>query len=178
MIAYGPTAAAAVLAHLEAPSDDRTRPLLSPKSREALKWISEERGEPPLRLMNPVEYLLINLKRTGVDLDSLFASSADTKTASGQLTQSAIVPRKAPVSEVQKFPPLPDHPNGRLELLLEHVDALEDIGMWKRTFEQRKAFSVALKKLKERSPDLRPTEIADLQALYEELRRGGRDKRK
>jgi len=178
MIAYGPTAAAAVLAHLEAPSDDRTRPLLSPKSREALKWISEERGEPPLRLMNPVEYLLINLKRTGVDLDSLFASSADTKTASGQLTQSAIVPKKAPVSEVQKFPPLPDHPNGRLELLLEHVDALEDLGMWKRTFEQRKAFVIAVRKLKERSPDLRPTEIAELQSIYQELRQGGKDKPK
>jgi len=178
MIAYGPTAAAAVLAYIEAPSDGRTRSLLSPKSREALKWVSEERGEPPSRLMNPVEYLLVNLKRSGVDLDDLFASHTATNKGSAEPGGSETSPRRAPASGAQKFPPLPDHPNGRLELLLEHVDALEDLGMWKRTFEQRKAFSVAFKKLKERSPDLRPTEIADLQSLYEELRQGGKVKRR
>ena len=50
--------------------------------------------------------------------------------------------------------------------------------MLKRPIEQRKAFSVALKKLKEQSPDLRPAEIAELQSLYEDLRQPGKGKRR
>jgi hypothetical protein len=50
--------------------------------------------------------------------------------------------------------------------------------MWKRTFDQRKELAVAVRKLRERSPDLRPTEVAELQMLYEELRRGGKGGRK
>jgi len=108
------------------------------------------------------------------ELDELPAPPA----AASASAPPATAPRAAPASGDQKFPPLPDHPDGRIDLLREHADALEDLGMWKRTFEQRKAFSVALKKLKERSPDLRPTEIAELQSLYEELRQGGKGKRR
>ena len=285
MIAYGPGAAAAVIAFLEAPSDIQSRPLLSPKSREALAWVRAVKQDLPLNLRNALEYLLINLKESGVDLDDLFSTNAGpselaqarnrpnpiqqtvagtspeknseryplmSKTSEGRLAhlmkhvdaleemgmkqgefeqrkaavtmvnalrerpsdllpsqimdlmslydqlrkmeldelpassaaavsasaQPAPAPKRAPVSEVHKFPPLPDHSDGRLDLLCEHLDALEDLGMWKRTFEQRKAFAIAVRKLKERSSDLRPTEIADLQSLYEELRQGGKDKRK
>lgn len=288
MIAYGPGAAAAVIAFLEAPSDGQSRPLLSPKSREALAWVRAVKQDLPLNLRNALEYLLINLKASGVDLDDLFStneepsglaqtrnrpnpiqqtvagtspeksneryplvsktsegrlahlvkhvdaleevgmslvkfeqrkaavilikalrerpsdllpteimdlmslydrliqkdldalivSSAATASVSDQLAQSATAPRRAPVSEVQKLPPLSGHPDRRLDLLCEHVDAIEDLGIWKRTFEQRKAFRIVVKKLKERSSDLRPTEIADLQSLYEELRQGGKGKRK
>lgn len=178
MIAYGPAAAAAVLAYLEAPAEGRTRPALSPKSKEGLAWLRAVQGDPPLRLRNALEYLLINLKTSGVDLDDLFASSAAPHAVSGQSARSGNVPNRAAVSDVQKLPPLPDHAEGRLDLLREHAGALEDLGMWKRTFEQRKALAIAVRKLRERSPDLRPTEVAELQILYEELRRGGKGRRK
>lgn len=178
MIAYGPAAAAAVLAYLEAPKNGRTRPALSPKSREGLAWVRAVKGDPPLRLRNALEYLLLNLKTSGVDLDDLFASSAAPHAVSGQSARSGNVPNKAEVSDDQKLPPLPDHAEGRLDLLREHAGGLEDLGMWKRTFEQRKALAIAVRKLRERSPDLRPTEVAELQILYEELRRGGKDGRK
>ena len=178
MIAYGPAAAAAVLAYLEAPADGRTRPALSPKSREGLAWVRAVKGDPPLRLRNALEYLLLNLKTSGVDLDDLFASSATPPVVSGRPAPSTSVPEKAAVYGGQKFPLLPDHAEGRLDLLRAHADALEDLGMWKRTFDQRKALAVAVRKLRERSPDLRPTEVAQLQMLYEELRRGGKGGRK
>ena len=178
MIAYGPSAAATVLEYLEASPDRRTRPALSPKSREGLAWVRAVKGAPPVRLRNALEYLLINLKTSGVDLDDLFASSATSTPISGQPARPASVPKRAAVSDVPKFPPLPDHAEGRLDLLRKHVDALEDLGMWKRTFERRKAFTIAVRKLRERSPDLRPTEIGELQMLYEELRQGRKDKRK
>jgi hypothetical protein len=286
MIAYGPGAAVAILAYLEAPADGRTRPLLSPKSREGLAWVRAVKEDLPLSLRNALEYLLLNLKTSGVDLDDLFskneeppmlaqsadppapqsvvkaspetgsaryplmpktaegrleylmkhvdaleevgmsqakfeqrkaavilikalrerpsdllpseirdlmllydqlmqkdldelfASSAATATEPDQPARSETAPKRAPVSDIQKFAPLPDHPDGRLDLLREHLDAIEDLGMWKRTFEQRKAVSIAVRKLKERSRDLRPTEIAELQSLYEELRQGGKGKRK
>lgn len=110
-----------------------------------------------------------------MELDELPASAAAAASASAP---PATAPKAAPASGAQKFPPLPDYPDGRMDLLREHADALEDIGMWKRTFEQRKAFSVLLQKLKERSPEIRPTEIADLQSLYEDLRKGGKGKRR
>ncbi|MGX0905177.1 hypothetical protein ACSSV8_003771 [Roseovarius sp. MBR-79] len=178
MIAYGPAAAAAVLGYLEATENGRTRPALSPKSREALAWVRAVKGDPPLRLRNALEYLLLNLKTSGVELDDLFASSSAPPAVSGQPAESTTVPKKAAVSGDQKFPPLPDHAVGRLDLLRAHADALEDLGMWKRTFDQRKALAVAVRKLRERSQDLRSTEVAELQMLYEELRRGGKDGRK
>jgi hypothetical protein len=283
MIGYGPGAAAAVLAYLEAPADGRTRPLLSPKSREGLAWVRAVKEDLPLSLRNALEYLLLNLKTSGVDLDDLFSKTerslisaesvdplapkrvveASLETGSarypmmpetakdrldhlmkhvdaleefgmsqaeferrkdavlsikalrehpsdllptqikelmrlyGQLRQieldelpasavaaasasapPATAPKAALAFAAKKFPPLPDYPDERMELLREHADALEDVGMWKRTLEQRKAFSVLLQKLRERSPEIRPTEIADLQSLYEDLRKGGKDKRR
>ncbi|EAQ47300.1 hypothetical protein MED193_18944 [Roseobacter sp. MED193] len=175
MIAYGPAAAAAVLAYLEAPEKGRTRPALSPKSREGLAWVRAVKGEPPLRLRNALEHLLLNLKTSGVDLDDLFVSFAAPPPISSQPTRSKTVPKKEVAeSGGQKFPQLPDNAKGRLDLLRAHADALEDLGMWKRTFDQRKPLAVAVRKLREGSPDLRPKEVAELQMLYEELRRGGK----
>lgn len=74
------------------------------------------------------------------------------------------------MTEPAGFPPLPDLADERLDLLRVHADALEDLGMQKRTFTGRKAIAIAVQKLKERSPDLHPSEVADLQALYGELR--------
>jgi hypothetical protein len=176
MIAYGTGAAEAVLAYLEAPADGRTRPALSPKSREGLAWVRAIKGDPPLRLRNALEYLLINLKTSGVDLDDLFASSATSTPISDQPAQPASVSRRAAVSDFPKFPPLPDRNEGRLDLLREHVDAIEHFGMWK--LRDRRVFTIAVRKLRERNPDLRPTEIGELQMLYEELRQGGKDRRK
>lgn len=160
MIAYGPAAAAAVLAYLEAPENDRTRPALSPKSREGLAWVRAVKGDPPLRLRNALEYLLINLKTSGVDLDDLFASS----------------PNKAEAPGARTLPPLPGHAEGRVELLRKHADTLADLGLSKTAPERRKAFAVAVRKLKEQSPDLRPMEIGELQMAYEALRQGQRGK--
>jgi hypothetical protein len=175
MIAYGPAAAAAVLAYLEAPEKGRTRPALSPKSREGLAWVRAVKGEPPLRLRNALEHLLLNLKTSGVDLDDLFVSFAAPPPISSQPTRSKTVPKKEVAeSGGQKFPQLPDNAKGRLDLLRAHADALEDLGMWKRTFDQSKPLAVAVRKLREGSPDLRPKEVAELQMLYEELRRGGK----
>ena len=94
MIAYGPAAAAAVLAYLEAPEKGRTRPALSPKSREGLAWVRAVKGEPPLRLRNALEHLLLNLKTSGVDLDDLFVSFAAPPPISSQPTRSKTVPKK------------------------------------------------------------------------------------
>lgn len=174
MIAYGPKGAAAVLEYLEAPSGGRTRPALSPKSREGLAWVLAAQGEPPLSLRNSLEYLLIGLKTSGVHLDDLFASGASV--AEDEIPEAVHSGSSEQVSvpEPARFPPLPDLADERLDLLRMHADALEELGMRKRTFTERKAFAIAVQKLKERSPDLRPGEIADLQALYGELRQGGK----
>lgn len=177
MVAYGPKAAAAVLAYLEAPSSGRSRPALSPKSREGLAWVRAVKGDLPLSLRNSFEYLLIGLKTSGVDLDELFASSAPPPQKTAPRAQMGTSSEVAATPAAQGFPPLPDLPEGRLDLLRAHADALEEAGMWKRTFEERKAFRVAFQKLKERSSDLRPTEVAELQSVYEGLRnqdKGGR----
>lgn len=170
MIAYGPKAAAAVLAYLEAPSVGRNRPSLSPKSREGLAWVRAVQGEPPLSLRNSLEYLLIGLKTSGVDLDAIFASEVDASQAAGPSGTS----RSESATKPAGFPPLPDLADERLDLLGAHADALEDLGMQKRTFKERKALAIAVRKLRERSPDLRPGEIADLQTLYGELRRNNK----
>lgn len=260
---YGPEAASAVLNFLEKAGGKNNQESLSSKSREGLDWVATQKGELPIQLRNALEDLFISLKRGGVDLDALFASSAFLTSTSSekfpplpdiaeeridllqrhidaleetgmrqakfeqrkdavvsikalrerpsdllpsqimdlmrlydQLRQSeldelpapaaatsasappATAPKAAPASGDQKFPPLPDHPAGRIDLLREHADKLEDLGMLKRPIEQRKAFSVALKKLKEQSPDLRPAEIAELQSLYEDLRQPGKGKRR
>lgn len=177
MIAYGPKAAAAVLAYLEAPSGGRNRPALSPKSREGLAWVRAVQGEPPLSLRNSLEYLLIGLKTSGVDLDDLFASGGSAAEDASPAAGPKGSPGPASATKPAGFRPLPDLAEERLDLLRTHADALEELGMQKRTFTERKAFAIAVQKLREPSPDLRPGEIADLQALYGELHRsnkGGR----
>lgn len=98
--------------------------------------------------------------------------------ASGTSVAENLIPASDPsgfpgpvsVTEPAGFPPLPDLADERLDLLRVHADALEDLGMQKRTFTGRKAIAIAVQKLKERRPDLHPSEVADLQALYGELR--------
>lgn len=178
MIAYGPAGAEAVLRYLDAPTDGQVRPRLSPKSREGLAWVRAVRGDLPLSLRNPLEYLLIALKTSGVDLDALFSSSA----ASSPYTKQADLPltgqkRTAdPIAE--RFPPLPDDADGRLELLIKHVTSLEDLGMWQSTFEERKELSVAFKRLRTRSPHFRSDQRAKIEALYERLRQAEKDRLK
>ena len=260
---YGPEAASTVLKFLEEPGGKSTQESLSSKSREGLNWVASQKGNLPIQMRNALEDLLISLKRGGIDLDALFAKSAflpptssekfspmrdiaegridllqrhidaleeiGMSQANFELRKDAVVsikalrerpsdllpaqimdlmglynqlrqreldelpippaaasasappattPKADPASGDQKFPPLPDNPNGRMDLLRAHADALEDLGMWKGTFEQRKTFAIAFQKLKERSPDIRPTEIAEIQSLYEDLRQGGKGKRR
>lgn len=176
MIAYGPEAAEAVLEYIEAPEDGRTRTLLSPKSREGLAWVRTVRGDPPLRLRNALEYLLINLKTTGVDLDDLFASCPAPSPNPDQPAQSATIP---PTEEpgVPRFAPLPDNAGDRLDLLRKHIEAIEDLGMWQSTFEERKDLALAYKRLKARSPHLRADQRAKLETLYDKLRQAEKDTR-
>lgn len=178
MIAYGPNAAAAVLAYLEAPSSGRSRPALSPKSRDGLAWVRAVKGDLPLSLRNSLEYMLVGLKTSGVDLDDLFASFAPPNQDTPQSTQTETSSEVAKIPAVHGFAPLPNHPTERLDLLRTHADALEEAGMRKQTFEERKAFRVAFQKLKERSSDLRPTEVAELQSVYEGLRNQEKGRRK
>ncbi|WP_074218288.1 hypothetical protein [Rhodovulum sp. ES.010] len=177
MIAYGPGAIAAVLDYLEAPADGRTRPLLSPKSREGLEWVRAERGVLPLRLRNALEHLLINLKTSGIDLDDLFAKPSISSELPAQTRQTAPEPEGASLPDAGKFRSLSDGAEDRLDLLLEHVDALEEIGRQQDTFEQRKTAAIAIRKLRERDPDLRPMEIGELQRLYGLLCQDGKDGR-
>lgn len=178
MIAYGPSAVTAILAYLEAPQDHRTRPMLSPKAREGLEWVRADRDELPNRLRNALDFLLINLKTSGVDLDDLFASSAARSQETDQSAQNATVPLKTSVSGEQEFPPLPDHSNGQLDLLRKNADALEELAMGQSTFEERKELATALKRLRTQSPHLRADQRAELYALYEKLRRTVRGGRK
>ena len=77
MVAYGAEAPKALLAYLETLDSGQERPMLSPKAREALVWTSVVKGDLPLHLRNSLEYLLLNLKRGGVDLDNLFATTSE-----------------------------------------------------------------------------------------------------
>jgi hypothetical protein len=155
---------------------------LSPKSEEALAWVRGGRGELPLQLRNALEYLLIGLKKTGVDLDELFAGTdkSDVPRAGPDHYPAPSRPDGSASAEGRPdpFPALPDTGGARLALLRARADDLEDFGMRQGTFEQRKAISIAIRKLRENSPDLRPAEIGELQQLYERLRqhvsRGGR----
>lgn len=178
MIAYGPPAAAAVLAYLEAPDNGRTRPLVSPKTMEGLEWVHAGKGIPSIHLKDAIEHLLIKFKTSGIDLDALFQSSNDFSSLLNQPVHSVSTQEKPDLADGQKFPPLANNAEGRLKLLREHVDALEDLGMWERTFDQRKALSVALGKLRDQSLELRPSEVGELQALYEKLRHGQKGRRK
>mgnify|MGYP003670433225 CR=1 FL=1 len=171
MIAYGPGAASAVLAFLEAPADGRARPLLSPKSREGLAWLRAVKGEPPLRLRNALEHLLISLKASGVDLDDLFFTlSRDSE----QPPRSMNTPKEAEMSDEERFLPLPDDVNGRLHLLRLHVDAIEGLGMSLGSSEKQESLLIALKRVRTRSPLLRADQRLQLERLYDELRRRGK----
>lgn len=174
MIAYGPNAALAVLTFLEGPNAARTGTILSPKSREGLAWIVSEREEPPSHLRNSLEYLLINLKRSGVDLDDLFMSPP-VASRSGPLFDRPVSPPGTtadvpPRAAAERYPAVPKTAEGRLQHLLTHVDAIEEIGISQAKFEQRRLAAIAVGKLRERASDLLPSEITDLIMLYDKLR--------
>ena len=156
---YGPEAASAVLNFLEESGGKSTQEGLSSKSREGLDWVVAQKGDLPTQLRNALEDLLISLNRGGVDLDALFAKSAFLTSTSSE-----------------EFPPLPDISEDRIDLLQSHVDAIEDLSMLQRTFEQRKVLAMAVRKLKDGTSDLLQTEIGELENLYEQLRQGKKDK--
>jgi hypothetical protein len=174
MIAYGPSAASAVLTYLEGPGAGRDGASLSPKSREGLAWVLTEKVPPPLHLRNALEYLLNNLEKRGVDLDNLFLRTSG-RSGPGPLFDHPETPLKTtadsdPIVPREQYPPIPKSAEGRLHHLLGHVDAIEEIGMGQAKFEQRRAASLAVGKLRERRSDLLPSEITDLIILYEKLR--------
>jgi hypothetical protein len=178
LIACGPGAAEAVLAYLEEPAKGRTGPALSPKSREGLAWVRAPKGELPLRLRNSLEYLLLNLKTSGVDLDVLFASSSDYSQPPAASPSDEILSNVDRASHGAILPPLPDNAQARLELICDQIDALFELAYKKGILEQRKSLGSALRRIKERRFDLRPAEIGDVLEFYEELRQGNKGSRK
>jgi hypothetical protein len=174
MISHGPRAAAAVRDYLRA-RGDRVGPVrLSPKSEEALAWVRAGRGELPLQFRNALEYLLIGLKTTGVNIDELLsgAGSSNVPQTGPGANQTPIRPDTSVSGQglPDVFPPLPDTAQKRLNLLHARADALEDFGMRQATFDERKAIAIAIRKLRKNSHDLRPAEIGELQQLYERMR--------
>ncbi|MBC6442189.1 MAG: hypothetical protein GDA53_03525 [Rhodobacteraceae bacterium] len=109
MIACGPGAAVAVLAYLEDPAEGKTRPLLSPKSKEGLAWVREGQGELPPRLRNALEHLLINLKKSGVDLNDLFRNPSTAKPKTRNEVKfvlwEPVEPKKLPVIDACSLTP-------------------------------------------------------------------------
>lgn len=174
MISHGPRAAAAVRDYLRTRGDRAGPVRLSPKSEEALAWVRAGRGELPLQFRNALEYLLIGLKTTGVDMDELFACAgkSDVPQTGPDANQPPIRPETSVSGRGRPdaFPPLPDTAQERLNLLRARADALEDFGMRQATFDERKAITIAIRKLRSNSPDLRPAEIGELQLLYERMR--------
>ena len=169
LIACSPEAVTAVLAN------GRTRQLLSPKSKEALDLVRAKRGDLPLSLRNALEYLLISLKKSGVDLDELF--SAHSAPPEGSATVQATEPNQKKEETIKSWalPPLPDTAEGRLDLLRKFSDKIEEFGMRQGDFEQRKVLAIAVRKLRDISSELRPIEIGELQKLYEQLRQRRKD---
>lgn len=184
MISHGPRAAAAVRDYLRARGDRAGPVRLSPKSEEALAWVRGERGELPLQFRNGLEYLLIGLKKTGVDLDELFAGAgagkSDVPRAGPDANQSPTRPdgSVSGCAPPDALPILPGTAEGRLAQLRSQADALEDFGMRQATFDERKAITIAIRKLRSNSPDLRPVEIGELQQLYERMRQHDATRRK
>ena len=160
---YGPDAASAVLNFFEGSGENKTKVRLSPKSKEALEWVIAQKGDLPLKLRNALEYLLINLKRGGVELDSLFAQSAFLIPAMSE---------GLPSLSGNEY----EHKDERIELLREHIDDLEDIGMSQGTFEERKDLAIAIKRIRGRSPLLRADQLIELEKLYYQFLQGGKDK--
>lgn len=169
LIACSPEAVTALLAN------GRTRQLLSSKSKEALDLVRAKRGDLPLSLRNALEYLLISLKKSGVDLDELF--SAHSVPPQGSATvQAASNQKKVESLKSGDLPPLPDTAEGRLDLLRRFSDKIEEFGMRQGDFEQRKVLAIAARKLRDVSSELRPMEIGELQRLYEQLRQRRKDR--
>lgn len=178
LIAYGPAGAEALTRFLDSPADRKPRPMVSPNAREGLAWLRAHKGSLPLHLRNSLEHLLTGLKSTGRDLDDLFL--ARSVTASG-----VTMPRLAsatPRGEVPQagssgnrsgqagFPALLGTGVERLEILFKHVDALEAFTRERYPYSPERSVYVALNKLRQRDPTLRPAEIDELQQLYERMR--------
>ena len=176
MIAYGPGAAKAVLAYLEAPEGGRIRPALSPKSREGLALVRTGRGDLPPRLRNSLEYLLMNLKATGIYLDALFTDQISTDGTSVRTPSAWPDTDQAPASANVEFPALPEAIDDRLGLLRRHIDAIERHAMEKDTDEERKALARSVQRVKSQSPHLPIEERVELEKIYEQLRQGKKDR--
>lgn len=157
MIAYGPAAADCVLSYLEQPPDGRTAHLLSPKSRQGLAWVRSVKGDPPPRLRNALEYLLTNLKTSGVDLDDLFSSSLSSSKQAHPQTETSM-------------PALPESADERLEILNEYIDEIEKLAVKLGLFDFRKDMVRTIKRVRTRSPLLRFEERVELEKLYNQIR--------
>lgn len=155
LIASGPAGAAAVISYVTTPTPGRSRQALSPKAREALDLLLLGRTDLPVSLRNSLEFLLIGIKRSGTNLDELFGAAPPT-TAHPSL--------------------LPSKPEPRLEVLRQHVDALERLGAARDTFQKRKLIAQAIQKVRDGDPDLIPAEVAELQFLYAELQKDAEKK--
>lgn len=170
LIACSPEAVTALLAN------GRTRQLLSPKSKEALGLVRAKRGDLPLSLRNALEYLLISLKKSGVDLDELFSAHSAPPQGSATVQEAEPNQKKEETLKSWALPPLPDTAEGRLDLLRKFSDRIEEFGMRQGDFEQRKVLAIAVRKLRDISSELRPMEIGELQKLYEQLRQRRKDR--
>lgn len=168
-MAHGPEAAESVLVFLDKGGSRQTRAALSPKSRQALEWLIDEKGDLPDSLRNALEFLLKKLQNSGVDLNELFASTSQFSPTFDHSVKPEPVEGDASGAAKKRFPPLSGSPEERLKLLLENLDDLAELEI-QQNGEPRAVFKEAERKLRDRSPDLRPGEIAELQSLYEQLR--------
>lgn len=164
---------------LERPDDRKPRPMVSPNAREGLEWLRTQKGPLPHRLRNSLEHLLTGLKSTGRDLDDLFC--ARSQPASGvTMPRLAAAPRRGEAPQVggtsgardgqAGFPALTGTAVERLELLFEHVDAVEAFARERYPFSPERSLYVAINKLRQRDPTLRPAEIDELQQIYGRMR--------
>lgn len=155
LIASGPAGAAAVISFATTPPPGRSRQSLSPKAREALDLLRLGKTDLTVSLKNALDYLMVSLEKSDVALDELFGAALPT-TAHPSL--------------------LPSKPELRLQVLSQHVDALERLGAAKDSFQQRKLIAKAIQKVRDGDPDLIPAEVAELQFLYAELQKDAEKK--
>lgn len=179
LIAYGPAGADALSRFLERPDDRKPRPMVSPNAREGLEWLRTQKAPLPHRLRNSLEHLLTGLKSTGRDLDDLFRGRSQP--ASGvTMPRLAAAPRRGQAPQVggtsgardgqAGFPALTGTAVERLELLFEHVDAVEAFAQERYPFSPERSLYVAINKLRQRDSTLRPAEIDELQQIYGRMR--------
>lgn len=176
LMAYGPGGADAVLSFFDQPDRRQARAALSPKSREALEWLTVEKGDLPNSLRNALEFLLNKLKKSGIDLDGLFASTTQFSPTLNHAVQPESGSEKFTGPAIKPLPSLSGSPEDRLNLLRGNLDDLEDLEI-QQNGQPRAVFKEAARKLRDRSPDLRPAEIAELQSLYEQVRQSQKDGR-